>query len=264
MELDDVLNETNEVKTEEVLEKNVSLKQQHREKEKSARDAGVKQEEVKEDTKKEKETKKEPEQEFTAREKAAFAKAQDEVSKRQARERENEQLRAELAALKVNQPKPDPTEEAQKFFTDPVGQFNTLKNEIAQEFNQKFAQQKLAIGEQYARQIHKDYDEKAVVFGELLKTIPGLYQRWVSAPDMADFAYKTAKAHTAAEQFGDPDEMRSMIEKEVRIKLEEEFKKKQESQAKERELIPDSLSGVSSKSGKHVYTGPTSLDDILK
>jgi hypothetical protein len=87
----------------------------------------------------------------------------------------------------------------------------------------------------------------------------------VNDPDPAEFVYKTAKMRLELREVGDVESLRDKIRKEERIKLEEEFKKKEADAAALRSEIPTSLSQVTGTPGQNrpVWSGPTSLSEIL-
>ena len=124
---------------------------------------------------------------------------------------------------------------------------------------------RLNLAEYGARQKHPDFEEKTVIFGELLKNTPGLYQEWMAALDPAEFAYTTGKNHQELKAAGSIDEFRAKIEKETRIRLEAELKEKAEKLQKERDALPLSLSDARGvQVNRPVWNGPTSMDEILK
>lgn len=266
MELDDVLSE--EPRQEPPVEKVVETEGRHvfQEKERAAQEAGrqrgpdgkfVAEEkpEVKPEVKAE--VKPEP-QEMTAKERALLAKAQDEINKRQ-------RLEHELAQLKASQ---QPAEPQKSFYEDPDGvlkQVETRIGEMGQQFQQQFIQQRIAAAELVARGRHADFDECVPIFGELLKTTPGLYQQWIQSQDPAEFAYMAGKNTKMIREAGSLDAIRQQVEKELRAKLEKEFKEREAALQKTREAIPDSLSTARSASPPRVsWAGPSSLDSILK
>ena len=207
-------------------------------------------EEVKEEPKEEKkEVKEPPKQDMTDKERAAFAAAADERRKRQ-------QLEARLAELEKKQ-----AEAGKTFWDDPEGALEKHRQEI----RQTEVRVKLATTEAIARSKYTDFDEKIQAFSEVVQQTPGLHLQWLQSPDPADFAYKLGKNHIELRDAGSIDALRQKIEKETRMKLEAEYKEKAEKMAKERASIPQSLSDTVGKAGPRVeFTGPTSLDDILK
>ena len=202
------------------------------------------------------ETAKPVQEELTPKERAAFAKAADETRKRQALEIRIRELEAKQA--------PASTEPPKTFWDDPEGALNRQKQEV----QSAIVSTKLQTSEAIARSRHKDFDEKVAKFGELAQSTPGLAQQMISAPDPAEFAYRTAANHIALQEAGGLDAMRQKIEEETRVKvraeLEVELKDKADALAKERAALPGSLSDAPSKGNiRPVWSGPTAMDDIL-
>ena len=198
-----------------------------------------------------------PAEEMTAKEKAAFAKAADETRKRQALEQRLRELEAKI---------PKPAEDAAKtFWDDPEAALKKQKEEM----QHAIALSRLNTSEAIARSKYTDFEEKLAIFSELAMTTPGLAQQMLVSPNPAEFTYRTAANHKALQEAGGLDAMREKIKKEteleVRARLEEELKAKAETLAKERAALPGSLTETPSKGvNRPVYSGPTSMDDILK
>lgn len=191
--------------------------------------------------------------EMTPKERAAFAAAADERRKRQALEAELRTLREKPA----EQPKPfwDAPDEAIKRMEGLI-QANEIKTVVR-------------MTENMARARYPDYNEKITVFAELVQANPGITQPWLSSPDPADYAYKLAKGHMELQAAGGMDQaIAQAVEKarlEERQKVGEELKAKAEALAAEKAKIPTSLSSApSTGSQRPVWSGPTSLDSILK
>ena len=190
------------------------------------------------------------------REKAALLKAAlDERNKRQELERQ------------LAQPsKPAQSQEpAKTFWEDPEGHLNAIKEQN----NQVALQTKLQTAEMIARSRYQDFDQEVAVFREMAQTVPGLAQQCFSAPDPAEFAYRTGKFHRELKEAGGLAQLRTKIEAETRAKVETEFKAKEEARqaemARQRAALPGSLSDVRGAAApkRMEYTGPMPLDVIL-
>ena len=213
-----------------------------------------------------------PKVELTEKEKALLARANDETRKRQELERRlaaSEQERLKVA--QIQQPVVEPQQQTQ-FWDNPEAALKQQKDDLIQlkqELRTELMQTKLQISEDFARQRHPDYTEKIPIFGELLKTTPGLYQQWMASSDMAEFAYKIAKHHQDVEQLGGLDNLLKKKEEEisasVRKEIEEELAKKEAEKQKLAESLPRTLSNVRGTS-QHtpVWGGPTPLSDVIK
>lgn len=289
MDLNDVLDEKKEVrpevevKTEEKpeveakpeVERVVSIRGKHREKEQDAKGERVRnekgqfeaKEEVKEEVKPEEakpevkaEVKAEkPEaQELTAKERAFLKNAESERAKRQALEQEIANLRSQL-------PKPE-QQPQQRFQDNPEGYMAGVVNEM----NTALIRNRLDTSDALARRAHADYPDKLQKFTEMCHTVPGLFQQMLQQPDPAEFAYKTAKTHEELESAGSIDELRAKIETDTRAKVEAEIRAKIKAEEEARQAaaaaLPGSLSKVTGAGApsRVSWSGPTSLDSILK
>lgn len=198
-----------------------------------------------------------PKVDFSEKERALLAAATEERRKRQ-------ELERRLAEIS----KP-PQEPEKPFWDDPEAALKRQTQHLEQskaQIAQMFIQERIKISEHHARKQYEDFDDKVNEFGQALQEVPGLYQQWLSSPDPAEFAYKTAKNRIELREVGSLEQYKAKIEKEARIKVEAEFKKKMEDLEKQRQSIPDSLSSVTGATGqtsKPVWGGPTPLRDIL-
>lgn len=191
-------------------------------------------------------------QEMTPKERALLAAATDERKKRQ-------ELEARLAALEK------PKEEPKPFWDDPEGAMKHLEKRI----EGVALNTRLNTAETIARSKYQDFDEKVAVFAEIVQQNPGVQSQWLNSPDPAEFAYKMGKNHQDIQQLGSLDAVKAKMETDLRAKvraeLEAEYKAKIEASAKEREALTPSLSDARGTAvNRPVWSGPTSLDDILK
>lgn len=259
--LDDVLNEkaveneTPEVK-EEIKGVSPETKEQAPLVARDEKGKFVPKEEVKEPGKKEvepekpeikPEVKKETQPEMSGREKAFLAAAHDERLKRQALEKRLQELQV--------QP------EAKSFWDDPEGSLKKFQDEV----QGVVMNTRLNTAETIARSKYADFDDHVKVFAGLLQQVPGLYQQWLGSPDPAEFAYSTGKKHGEISQLGNLDSWKVQKEKEIRLRMEQEYKDKITAFEKEKSAIPGSLSDARG-TVQHAPqdSGPESLDSILK
>lgn len=198
-----------------------------------------------------------PRQELTDKERAFLATAQEERRKRQ-----------DLERRLAEQEKAKPKEPEKGFWDDPEGAVAKFREEISAvrgEMSSQIMATRLATAEAIARTRHEDFEEKINTFAEIVKTTPGLAQQWLAAPDPAEFAYRVGKTHKELAEAGNIDALREKMEKEIRLKLEDELKAKYEALAKERAALPGSLSNAhAAPQQRPVWNGPTSLKDLLK
>lgn len=201
------------------------------------------------------EVKEEPKQELSEKEKGILAGLEAERRKRQDVERELAELRTRLQAQPQQPQQPQKT-----FYDDP----DAALAQQEQRFQFGMLQTRAQTSEMIARSQHQDYDQVFEVFKEVVKTTPGLVERMFADPHPAEFAYKVGKNYKAIQEAGSVDNMRAQIEKEVRLKLEQEYKDKEAQLLKERAAIPGSLSDArGSVQTKPVFTGPTPMSAIL-
>lgn len=213
-----------------------------------------------------------PKVELTEKEKALLARANDETRKRQELERRLAAIEQERAKVAQTQQPVADSQQPKTFWEDADGALQQQKTEmleLKQEFKNELMQTKLQISEDFARSRHPDYAETIPIFGELLKTTPGLYQQWAASPDMAEFAYKIAKNHQQLQQADGLDNLLKKKEEEitakVRKEIEEELAKKEAEKQKLAESLPRSLSEMRGTSQQTpAWGGPTPLSSILK
>lgn len=169
--------------------------------------------------------------------------------------RKRQELQRQLDAL-ANQ---KPQTEKPDFWADPEKAFGDLKAEMGQLVQGAI----LGVYEGQARGRHTDFDERMDTFADMVRNDPTLYQRMLTAPDPAEFAYQSAKTSEEINAAGNIDNYRAQVEAEVRQKLEAEYNDKFGQVLNER--IPPSLSNTrAAGSNRPEWTGPPSLDNILK
>lgn len=212
---------------------------------------------------------KKPAEELTAKEKAAFAAAADERRKRQA-------LEARLREIESKQPQQPAAagDKPKAFWDDPEAWWKAKEEAEKQRDEQRRREavsMRLQFSEDYARSRYADFDEKIAAFSKLVETTPGLGQQMIQSRNPAEFAYKTAKNHMELTQAGNLEKLRADIEAKARAderaKIEAEYKAKADEVEKQRAALPPSLSdvrGAAPRKSTPVWTGPTSMDDILK
>lgn len=195
-----------------------------------------------------------PKLDLTDKERALLAAATEERRKRQ----NIEQRLKELENQK-------PPENPQQFWDDPQKALEQFNQTIEQKIQGAVLSTRMQTAEMISRSKYQDFDQKIDVFAGMIQSIPGLYQQWVNAPDPAEFAYKAAKNHLDLQEAGNMDAYRAKIEKELRVRLEQEYKAKQLEHEKQVQAIPPTLSEAPGQPGqnKPIWSGPTPLDSIL-
>ncbi len=204
---------------------------------------------------------------MTPKEKAFYAKSKDEREKRQKLEQEYAVLKAQLEqATRPKQPEAQP-EPAKDFWEDPEGALKAHQEQIKQQIEESrrmATTTRIDVAEMMVKREHPDYNEKLAIFHEIAQQNPNVVQEMLRAENPALYAYELGKNHLELKQAGDLPTLRAQIEKETRLKLEAEFKAKEEARAAELANIPQSLTGVRSTGvNRPVWSGPPPLDDIL-
>jgi hypothetical protein len=144
------------------------------------------------------------------------------------------------------------------------------RQELENKLNFATLSTKVQTSESIARSRYPDYDEKFAVFSQMVQEAPHLAEQAFASSDPAEFAYKTAKMQKDLQDAGGIEQMRSRVEAELKAKikaeLEAEWTKREAELKKQREELPGSLTDVPGKGAPNrpVWSGPTSLDDILK
>lgn len=183
-----------------------------------------------------------------------LAALEDERSKRQTAERE-------LAELRKQQPAKPDQQEKPGFWEKPEEHLNGVRQFAATEA----LKVKLDMTEERAREKYDDFDAQLEAFGRMVEQNPALRIQMLQARNPAEFAYSTAKNHSAFESAGSVEKMREQIRAEERAKLEAEAKAKAEAEQKKRDALPSTLTDVQGGTPRAAeFTGPTPLNDILK
>ena len=213
--------------------------------------------EVKQEVKAEKK-----EEEFSPKERAFMKAMEEERKKRQELERKLHEI-----AAQQQKPAAQPDPNAPKtFWDDPEGALQRHQ----QQTQALLVNTKLNMSEAIARRNHADFQEKAEIFGEMVKANPVIYQQMLNQLDPAEFAYQTAKQHKEMSEIGNIDEYRKKIEAETRARVEKEMREKMDAEARARAAeaarLPGSLTNVpgTAPASRPVWGGPTPLDSILK
>lgn len=188
----------------------------------------------------------------------------DERERRQAAERERQQLQEILSRLTPPQQQQPPAErpnyadmlftDTERFLSELYGQVNARISQV----EQKAWQEKTAALEEVMRDLKPDYDELIEnVFKPAAQRDNTLWQRMQSAANPAKFAYNEARKLRAAEEMGgdmDIARLKEKIRAEVLAELRGEGQK--ESGAAKGERLPVSL-GTVGAGAPGTRTGPT-------
>lgn len=176
-----------------------------------------------------------------------------EKEKRQRAEQAANELAAKLAKQEEEE-KPYLGEEYEARFKDTESKFQNA-----------LIQQKLDLSESFAREKYADWDDKLVVFADMIKENPALYQQMIQQANPAEFAYKTANNQQKLKEMGDPSEYEKNLRAKIEAELKQKYEKQSEQEAAKRDELPGSLAITRGASGTHSasWAGPTDLKDVL-
>lgn len=171
-----------------------------------------------------------------------------ERKKRQEAERRAAEYHQQLEALRTPTKTPDVLE-------DPDG----YRKHIESGVQAQLENQRVDMSAEMARAAHTDFDEVLAEWAPLMQENPALYQQALKAKLPAEWAYQYVKRERFLKEVGDnPDSWRTSqreaIEKELREKLEAEFKAR-ESSTPQHPVPPPSLASASS--GGRITSGPS-------
>lgn len=183
----------------------------------------------------------------------------DERRKRQAYERELQELREQLARTKAEpQPKKD-------IWEDPEAYVSAAEQRAIAAAEAKMADMvghiNANISEKLARRQYPDYDAKRELFAQRLEADPIIrseFNRHIAeGGDVGEFVYSTASRLQELAEVRGIDAYRQKVEAEVRARLEAEYAK--------RTPVPQSLNSIPSPATTtETWSGPPPLDAILK
>lgn len=168
-----------------------------------------------------------------------------ERTKRQALERELEQLRSKATQTQPQQ-QPQEAQQPASFYEDPERFVQGLVSKVQHEANQRILQ---ALDAE-AREQFPDYDEVMELVVKQAEGNPAIRQQILNSPNPPKAAYRLGKQLKDLEAMQDPVAYRAAIEAEVRAKVEAELRAKQEAKRKATDAIPPDLAAETSRSGK--------------
>lgn len=164
----------------------------------------------------------------------------DEREKRQATQRELEELRKRIDE------KPETVPDV---LDDQEGFVASMRSEM----NQQAFSIRAEVSQEMMRTLHDDYDDVETKFLDMAAENPELAQGMSSAALPAKFVYETVKKAEKLAQMENVDEFeaktRAEIEAKVRAEMEAEFKEKAKADAEQAASITPSISGVTADGG---------------
>jgi hypothetical protein len=179
----------------------------------------------------------------------------DEREKRQAAQRELEELKKQLEAAKTPKQKTSVLEDEDKF-----------RNEFMEEVRNDLMNERLNMSQAFAeREFGKDVvAEKVKTFKELAANNPELRARFASAPLPFHELVSIVNKHAELKELENVDAYKEKLRAEVRAELLKESEEKQQGEAKKRESITPSLASKRSAGGVKNSDSLIGLDDVFK
>lgn len=184
-----------------------------------------------------------------------FKAVKEEREKRQNLERELEALRNQIQQAQNQQP-PVP---APSLWEDEDGWQQHLQQQVLAQADQL---SRINASEMAARSQYPDFQEKFDLFNQMAVQNPQLVQQAMADPHPWAKAYQIAQSHKTMQELGAVDV--SDLEAKIREKVMAELQQGQTPVPQQN--LPPSLSGersVASRGGP-AWTGPTSLDSLLR
>jgi hypothetical protein len=136
----------------------------------------------------------------------------DERRKRQEIERERDELKQQLEALKT----PKQEEKGPDLFADPEGWTKAQE----QKTQKQILQTKIEISREMYLDSKPDFEEKEAAFVKMAQANPSLVQQMYASANPAKFAYETAKKQLAIDAMGDPETYREKLKAEILAELQ--------------------------------------------
>lgn len=177
-----------------------------------------------------------------------YAAMKAEREKRQALERQLEELRQQT-----------PRQPEQSFYENP----DEFVQRQIQTVEQQATQRLYAALEEQARETYPDYDEVFEQVKEYAQANPAAGEQILRSPNPALAAYKFGKQLAELRQMQDPQAYRQKIEAEVRAKVEAELKAKEAERAATAAAIPPDLTESRNAKGQFAKAPDTVFDDIF-
>ena len=178
----------------------------------------------------------------------------DEREKRQAAQRELDQLRKQLSEQAPKQAIPDPLDDGEAY----AGHINQV-------VEGKLAQSRIAMSQEFMRMTHEDYDTAEAKFIQMAQENPALIGQMQAATLPAKFVYDTAKKAEKLEKLENVDEYeaktRAELEAKIREELEAKYKTKLDADAAKAASLTPSLANQRAQGGN---TGVVSVADPLE
>lgn len=204
----------------------------------------------------------EPEAQSEEPAKVPVAALADERGKRQAQERENDELRARLKALTEPEQPEEPAKEID-FLDDPDGWRNQFLNQVNQNMEavrQEARQNFLSMVGEAARAQHDDYDDAISHFAQAVQQNPALAAEANAQPNPAEYAYQAGlNLKMLNDGGGDLDSLLQRTREQAVADYLKSNKPEKESLA----AVPESLSNMTGANKPQTKVESNSLDSIV-
>jgi len=186
-----------------------------------------------------------------------------ERTRRQAAEKDRDELRAELEAIKQRLDASQPKEEPQappSIWEDENG---ALQHYGQRAVSEASLNARLDTSEMLAYQAHEDFDEMKAKFIEMMAVNPALQRQALESRHPWETAYKLAKNAASAQELGatNIEELRATLREQIMAELQQGATPVPQQQP----AIPPTLTterNVGARSGP-AWAGPKSLEELL-
>lgn len=170
----------------------------------------------------------------------------DEREKRQALQKQVDDLKAK------GEPEKD-------FFEDPEGHMAKLKEELETSTTNRFVDLTVDL----ARVNHEDFDEVMEGWKDVVEANPVVLNQVMASENPGEESYRIAKQYRDMQEIGDPEAYREKLTEEITEKVLKELEEKKSGETAQ--SLPESLAAernVGERKGP-AFSGPSSLSEIL-
>ena len=213
-------------------------------KDETGEEAKTEESEEKPEETKEEEKAEPPSAEDKTKEQAGLITAlMDERGKRQALQKENEDLKAK------GEPEKD-------FFEDPEGHMAKLKEELQTDTTNRFVDLTVDL----ARKTHEDFNEVMEGWKDVVDANPAILNQVMTSGNPGEESYRIAKQYRDMQEIGDPAAYKAKLKEEIKADVLKELKESGNTQ-----VLPESLAeerNVGERKGP-AFSGPTPLSEVL-
>ena len=168
----------------------------------------------------------------------------DEREKRQAFEKQVEELKGKINTSEEQKPLPDVFENQDDFVSELQARLKAETQAV-----------RIEVSQDFMRTMHDDYDQMEAKFMELAKDNPELVSKMSAAATPAKFVYETAKKAEKLAELNNVDEWEAKktaeLTAKIKAELEAEAKAKAETDAKNEDAISPSIAAQRAAGGNN-------------